>query len=126
MFLTDVPMGTLIFFVPLLFLLITLIITSLVAIHYKHTRRQNLDTGIPQMIYHLVLLIVMFIPANLFFTAFEVSLEISHWFLSLKIIVIQLVVIMKNEQLTSYVKSYVSMYLLAYVLISVTLISNVA
>ena len=108
MSLTDVPIGTLIFFVPLLFLLITLIITSLVAIHYKHTRQPNLDTGIPQMIYHLVLLIVAIVTTNSIFLVFGVPLEIYHWLCSLVILVIQCVMILKNEQLTSYVKSYLS------------------
>ena len=106
--LTDVPKETIIFFVPIAFLLITFLITSLVAFHFKKTRQQNLDTGIPQLIYHLGLLSVALIPANLLFSAFGVSWEIYHLIFSLLIIVIQLVIILKNEQLTSYVKSYLS------------------
>ena len=96
----DLPKETAIFFVPILFLIITFIITSLVAIHYKYTRQQNLDTGIPQHHYILDLLGVVLIIAHLFFSAFGLS---SIWNLlttnSFVSIVLQLVIILKNDEL---------------------------
>ena len=107
--LADLPKETAIFLVPILFLIITFLITSLVAIHYKYTRQQNLDTGIPQHHYILDLLGVVLIIARLFFSAFGLS---SIWNLltinSLASIFMQLVIILKNDELTSYVKSYLS------------------
>ena len=107
--LAEISKGTIIFLAPIILLLITFIITSLVTIHSKYTLQQNLDTGIPQMHYYLVLLIVALTLLHYIFTAFGLSFI---WNVSTSIsigtVVIQLVIILKNDQLTSYVKDYFS------------------
>ena len=95
--------------IPIVLLVITFIITSLVTFHSKYTRQPNLDTSIPQLYYPWVLPIVALFLVHLIFSAFKLS---SIWNLfttnQLGTMVMQLVIILKNDQLSSYVKSYLS------------------
>ena len=63
----DLHKITVIFMAPLSFLVITLLITHLVTLHYKHSHQQNLDTGIPQMNYYLGVIIAILILAQVIF-----------------------------------------------------------
>ena len=95
---------------PLLFLLITLVVTYLATIYYKYTLQHNLDTGIPpQMNYGGVLLIVTICLVDLIFPAFGVSFT-KHLFATYSVttLVIQIFIILKNHHLRSYVKSYLT------------------
>ena len=111
--LTDLPIGAAIFITPLLFLVITLLITHLVAIHYKSKSQQNLDTGLPQMYYYLIVIITVLILIFVIFLAFGVAFTRSTFAIySISTLIVQVVIILKNSQLTSYVKSYLSFDLL--------------
>ena len=105
----ELPKETAIFMIPIVLLVITFIITSLVTFHSKYTRQPNLDTSIPQLYYPWVLPIVALFLVHLIFSAFKLS---SIWNLftttQLGTMVMQLVIILKNDQLSSYVKSYLS------------------
>ena len=107
---TNLPKGALVSMAPLLFLLITLVVTYLATIYYKYTLQHNLDMGIPpQMIYGGVLLILTHCFVDLIFPAFGISFT-KYLFATYSVttLVIQIFIILKNHQLRSFVMSYLT------------------
>ena len=106
---TDISVGSAIFTALQFSIVIIFLITFLIAIHYKLTHQYNFDTGIPRMYYPLVGLIITTILLHVVFYAFEGSFTWSLFATqTLGTIAIQLVIIIKNDELAVYVKSYLS------------------
>ena len=97
--LADLHKGTVIFMALLSFLVITLLITNLVNIYYKHSHQQNLDTGIPQMHYYVgVIIAIMILPQVISYALGESYNWIQLGTYSLGALVVQLVIIFENDQ----------------------------
>ena len=107
--------GELVFMAPVVFLIITFLFIFMATIYCERNHQTNLDTGIPsQLGYGYVwLILVSFVMGVLrLIFGMQNSLNLVTQYLtginSLTVISIQMLLIWRNNQLKSYVKSYLS------------------